>query len=94
MERAMYSLEQKDMPTHWYNLLPDLPEPLPPVLHPATGNPVTPDDLAPLFPMRLPDTRIVVSRFVRTIAPLPFLVVSIFQQFPFQHISYFPALPE
>ena len=53
MERAMYFLEQKDMPTHWYNILPDLPEPLPAVLHPGTGNPVTPDDLAPLFPMAL-----------------------------------------
>ena len=53
MERTMYFLEQKDMPTHWYNILPDLPEPLPPVLHPGTGNPVTPDDLAPLFPMGL-----------------------------------------
>jgi tryptophan synthase beta chain len=53
MEQTMYFLEQKDMPTHWYNILPDLPEPLPPVLHPGTGNPVTPDDLAPLFPMGL-----------------------------------------
>jgi len=53
MDRAMFFLDQKDMPTHWYNVLPDLPEPLPPVLHPATGNPVTPDDLAPLFPMEL-----------------------------------------
>ncbi|MFC1965636.1 TrpB-like pyridoxal phosphate-dependent enzyme [Chloroflexota bacterium] len=53
MEKSMYFLEQKDMPTHWYNVLPDLPEPLPPVLHPATGQPVTPDDLAPLFPMAL-----------------------------------------
>jgi len=49
----MYFLDQKEMPTHWYNILPDLPEPLPPVLHPATGKPVTPDDLAPLFPMGL-----------------------------------------
>jgi tryptophan synthase beta chain len=53
MEKGMYFLEQKDMPTQWYNILPDLPEPLPPVLHPATGQPVTPDDLAPLFPMAL-----------------------------------------
>ncbi|MFC1977830.1 TrpB-like pyridoxal phosphate-dependent enzyme [Chloroflexota bacterium] len=53
MERAMYFLDQKDMPTHWYNVLPDLPEPLPAVLHPGTGQPVTPDDLAPLFPMGL-----------------------------------------
>jgi len=49
----MYFLDQKDMPTHWYNVLPDLPEPLAPVLHPATGKPVTPDDLAPIFPMAL-----------------------------------------
>jgi tryptophan synthase beta chain len=32
----MYFLEQKDMPTRWYNVLPDLPEPLPPLRHPAT----------------------------------------------------------
>jgi len=32
----MYFLEQKDMPTHWYNILPDLPEPLPPLRHPGT----------------------------------------------------------
>ena len=43
MKKAMYFLEQKDMPTHWYNILPDLPEPLPAVLHPGTGNPVTPN---------------------------------------------------
>jgi tryptophan synthase beta chain len=52
-ERTMYFLDQKDMPTHWYNIQADLPEPLPPVLHPGTGKPVTPDDLAPLFPMGL-----------------------------------------
>ena len=53
MERTKFILDEKDMPTHWYNILPDLPEPLPPVLHPGTGNPVTPDDLAPLFPRAL-----------------------------------------
>ncbi len=36
MERGMYFLDQKDMPTHWYNVLPDLPEPLPPLRHPGT----------------------------------------------------------
>ena len=36
----MYFLDQKDMATHWYNIQADLPEPLPPVLHPATGQPV------------------------------------------------------
>ena len=53
MERTKFILDEKDMPTSWYNILPDLPEPLPAVLHPATGQPVTPDDLAPLFPMGL-----------------------------------------
>ncbi len=53
MERTKFILDEKDMPTHWYNILPDLPEPLPPVLHPGTGKPVTPDDLKPLFPMSL-----------------------------------------
>ncbi|HEY83392.1 MAG TPA: TrpB-like pyridoxal phosphate-dependent enzyme [Dehalococcoidia bacterium] len=53
MERTKFILDEKDMPTHWYNVLPDLPEPLPPPLHPATGKPLTPDDLAPLFPMEL-----------------------------------------
>jgi tryptophan synthase beta chain len=53
VERTKFILDEKDMPTRWYNILPDLPEPLPPVLHPGTGKPVTPDDLAPLFPMAL-----------------------------------------
>jgi len=53
MERTKFILDEKDMPTSWYNILPDLPEPLPAVLHPGTGKSVTPDDLAPLFPMAL-----------------------------------------
>ena len=52
-EKAVFILDQKDTPTAWYNILPDLPEPLPTVLHPATGKPVTPGDLASLFPMEL-----------------------------------------
>jgi len=39
MERTMYVLDQKDMPTHWYNIQADLPEPLPPLLHPGTKEP-------------------------------------------------------
>jgi tryptophan synthase beta chain len=46
-------LPESQIPTHWYNIVPDLPAPLPPVLHPATHQPVTPDDLAPIFPMSL-----------------------------------------
>jgi len=53
MERTKFILDEREMPTHWYNVLPDLPEPLAPPLHPATGKPVTPDDLKPIFPMEL-----------------------------------------
>ena len=46
-------LPEAELPTHWYNIVPDLPSPPPPVLHPGTHEPVGPDDLAPLFPMDL-----------------------------------------
>ena len=46
-------LDESEQPTQWYNVLADLPEPPPPVLHPGTLQPVGPDDLAPLFPMDL-----------------------------------------
>ncbi len=46
-------LDESDLPTHWYNIIPDLPAPPPPVLHPGTLEPVGPGDLAPLFPMDL-----------------------------------------
>jgi tryptophan synthase beta chain len=51
MERTKFIIDEKDMPTSWYNVLPDLPTPLPPVLHPGTGKPIGPEDMAPLFPM-------------------------------------------
>ena len=49
-ETTKYLLGEDDIPTHWVNLMPDLPgDPLPP-LHPGTQQPAGPDDLAPLFP--------------------------------------------
>jgi tryptophan synthase beta chain len=47
------TLNESEIPTQWYNIIPDLPKPPPPVLHPGTHQPVGPDDLAPLFPMAL-----------------------------------------
>ena len=44
-------LDESEMPRQWYNIIPDLPEPPPPPLHPGTREPVGPEDLAPLFPM-------------------------------------------
>jgi tryptophan synthase beta chain len=46
-------LDESEIPTRWYNVIPDLPSPPPPPLHPATLAPVGPDDLAPLFAMAL-----------------------------------------
>ncbi len=48
-----FVLPQDQMPTAWYNALPDLPAPLQPPLHPGTMEPAGPADLAPLFPMAL-----------------------------------------
>jgi tryptophan synthase beta chain len=52
-ETVKYVLDESEMPTQWYNIVPDLPEPPPPPLHPGTHEPVGPEDLAPLFPMAL-----------------------------------------
>jgi tryptophan synthase beta chain len=46
-------LGDKDIPTKWYNIMADLKTPPAPVLHPGTGQPIGPADLAPLFPMDL-----------------------------------------
>jgi len=52
-DTVKYLLDESRIPKSWYNLAADLPKPLPPVLHPGTGQPIGPDDLAPLFPMAL-----------------------------------------
>ena len=52
-DTVKYLLDEKDIPTHWYNIMADLPEPLAPPLHPGTGQPIGPEALAPLFPMEL-----------------------------------------
>jgi tryptophan synthase beta chain len=52
-ERTKFLLSEDDIPTHWVNLLPELPgDPLPP-LHPGTMSPAGPEDLTPIFPMAL-----------------------------------------
>ncbi len=52
-DQVKYVLGESEIPTHWVNLLPDLPGQSFPPLHPGTGQPVGPDDLAPLFPLEL-----------------------------------------
>ena len=64
MKRSMFFLDQKDMPTQWYNVLADLPEPIPPYLHPMTKQPMGPEDLAPLFPMELIKQEVSTERWI------------------------------
>jgi tryptophan synthase beta chain len=53
-ETVKFALSEEEIPTIWVNLLADLPgDPPPPPLSPATGEPVGPDDLSPIFPMGL-----------------------------------------
>jgi len=59
-----YVLAEDQMPTTWYNLVPDLPAPPPPPLHPGRMDPVGPDDLAPLFPMDLILQEVTGDRYV------------------------------
>jgi tryptophan synthase beta chain len=51
--RTKYALDEAEIPAQWYNIQADLHRPLPPVMHPGTGQPIGPTDLAPLFPMEL-----------------------------------------
>jgi tryptophan synthase beta chain len=51
--RTKFLLDEKDIPSKWYNIQADLKTPAPPVLHPGTKQPIGPQDLAPLFPMEL-----------------------------------------
>lgn len=58
------TLPESELPTHWYNIVPDLPSAPPPVLHPGTHEPVGPDDLAPLFPMEIILQEVSQDRFI------------------------------
>jgi tryptophan synthase beta chain len=53
IRRTKFILDEDRIPTVWYNIAADLPVPPAPVLHPGTGQPIGPADLAPLFPMAL-----------------------------------------
>jgi tryptophan synthase beta chain len=58
-------LDENEMPDKWYNILPDLPEPLPPPLHPATKEPLKAEDLKPIFPMELIKQEMSGEKFIR-----------------------------
>jgi tryptophan synthase beta chain len=57
-------LSEEQIPKQWYNIIPDMPGPLAPVIHPGTLQPVTPDDLLPLFPMGLIEQEVSTTRWI------------------------------
>ncbi len=76
MKPIKTTLPDSDIPKSFYNIVADLPEPPPAVLHPGTGQPIGPDDLAPLFPMALIMQEVSTDRDVE----IPDPVRTIFQQ--------------
>jgi tryptophan synthase beta chain len=57
-------LPEDRIPRQWYNIIPDMPGPLAPVLHPGTLQPVSPDDLLPLFPMGIIEQEVSTARWI------------------------------
>jgi len=65
-----YLLNEDEMPRSWYNIAADLPRAPEPVLHPGTKQPVTPDDLSPLFPMALIMQEVSTERYIEIPEPV------------------------
>jgi tryptophan synthase beta chain len=70
LQRTKFMLDEDRIPRAWYNIAADLPVAPPPVLHPGTGQPVGPDDLAPLFPMALIGQEVSTDREVEIPEPV------------------------
>ncbi|HSP71811.1 MAG TPA: TrpB-like pyridoxal phosphate-dependent enzyme [Gaiellaceae bacterium] len=64
MNETKIVLPESEIPRQWYNVAADMPTPARPPLHPGTGQPIGPDDLAPLFPMALIGQEVSTDRFV------------------------------
>ncbi len=68
--QVKYVLQESELPRQWYNVIPDLPSPPPPPLHPGTREPVGPDALAPLFPMALIEQEVSPERHITIPEPV------------------------
>jgi len=69
-DQLMFTLDESEQVTHWYNIVADLPTPPPPPLHPGTHEPVGPDDLAALFPIELIMQEVTTERYVEIPEPV------------------------
>ncbi len=64
MKEFKVFLREDEIPRQWYNIQADLPTPLQPPLNPATGKPIGPQDLAPVFPMNLIEQEVSTQRWI------------------------------
>ncbi|MFN3534059.1 MAG: TrpB-like pyridoxal phosphate-dependent enzyme, partial [Desulfatiglandales bacterium] len=64
MESKKILLPEREIPRQWYNILPDMPNPLQPPLHPGTGQPIGPEALEPIFPMPLIEQEVSQKQFI------------------------------
>ena len=64
MDTIKIQLEDQDIPKQWYNIAADFKTPMPPPLNPATGEPIGPEALAPLFPMALIQQEVSQERWI------------------------------
>jgi tryptophan synthase beta chain len=69
-DSVKYLLDETQLPKDWYNIAADLPEPLPPVLHPGTKQPIGPEDLAPIFPMAVIQQEVSTERQIEIPEPV------------------------
>ena len=65
-----YTLDERDIPKAWYNIVADLPSPPPAVLHPGTRQPIGPDDLAPIFPRAVIEQEVSTERDIEIPGPV------------------------
>lgn len=63
-------LPEDRIPKYWYNVIPDMPGPLAPVIHPGTMQPVKPEDLLPIFPMPLIEQEVSQQRWIEIPEPV------------------------
>ncbi|MCS7231285.1 MAG: TrpB-like pyridoxal phosphate-dependent enzyme [Elusimicrobiota bacterium] len=75
MNNKKILLSESEIPKEWYNILPDLPEQLPPPIHPLTNKPIDPKDLQPIFPMSLIQQEVSLERWI----PIPDEVLRVYK---------------
>ncbi|MHC1585360.1 MAG: TrpB-like pyridoxal phosphate-dependent enzyme, partial [Candidatus Syntropharchaeia archaeon] len=64
MKETKIILDENELPKKWYNIQADLPTPLDPPLNPITKEPLSPEDLTPIFPMELIKQEVSTERWI------------------------------